>query len=431
MIRHQPLGDPNATVAFAQNVSDLAKGPGSTITLQVNIANAPTIIGARTIFTYNPTFLYGTPQSGVRRLDYSRSIFGSSPTVFNDCIDGQSDSNPISGTCDPQDQTGSVDVFIATPSGKLLTAPVSGPLFAISFNVLSVGLSPLHFTSVEILNGTITSTIPVQSFDGYFSNKNCGTISVPFVCQPAIADFTMSPAVPIENTITHFNASASRSPNPGARITEYGWNWGGGTGSNNPTTSNPLVNQSFIVAGPRSVTLTVTDTFGVTGSKTIHIIVLNPIIDLAVGVLQADYQAVLPGQVVTISASVRNLGTRQENNTRLIITLDTGLTLANQTFPKLSPNSESPTITATWNTANYTPRAYRIDAVVPPEVNDTKPSNNKFSIYILVINPRPLIFFGLSLLQTAGIGILVVIGVTIARVVFKKQPEVAVGPAKG
>jgi len=84
-----------------------------------------------------------------------------------------------------------------------------------------------------------------------------------------IASFTMSPQPPVSTaTNITFDGSGSAA-SPGATIVSYSWTFGDGTGSPSsasPTAQKGPVNTPYPSAGTYSVTLTVTDSLGRTGS---------------------------------------------------------------------------------------------------------------------------------------------------------------------
>ena len=77
------------------------------------------------------------------------------------------------------------------------------------------------------------------------------------------ASFVVSPTAPRINTQVNFNASASRAAT-GRRIVSYQWDFGDGTPV--VTTGGPTVGHTFTLVNSYTVTLTVTDDSGKTGS---------------------------------------------------------------------------------------------------------------------------------------------------------------------
>ena len=72
-------------------------------------------------------------------------------------------------------------------------------------------------------------------------------------------------------TVTHGTSqtwnAATADPFPGGTVTSYTWNWGDGTGSTTTTTGTAA--HTYATGGvTRTITLTVTDNYGVTGTAT-------------------------------------------------------------------------------------------------------------------------------------------------------------------
>ena len=86
------------------------------------------------------------------------------------------------------------------------------------------------------------------------------------------AAFVVSPTAPRVNTQVNFNASGSR-PATGRRIVSYQWDFGDGTPI--VTTGGPTVSHTFTLAQSYTVTLTVTDDSGKTGSLSTAV-TINP-----------------------------------------------------------------------------------------------------------------------------------------------------------
>jgi len=115
----------------------------------------------------------------------------------------------------------------------------------------------------------IASTVPgeTDTADNVYVD---GTV---MILNPPIAKFTYSPSNPQTNKTVLFNASASSTPN-GGTIINYKWNFGDG---NTTSVQYPTINHSYRIAGSYKVTLTITDSKGLTAStqKTIQIRVVR------------------------------------------------------------------------------------------------------------------------------------------------------------
>jgi PKD repeat protein len=132
----------------------------------------------------------------------------------------------------------------------------------------------INITHAYAAAGTFTVTLTVTDDLGQNSLPASQTETVTAAPPPgAFADFTFSP--PIGDTIrpVHFDASASKPSLGGGPIVSWVWNFGDGTpvvNNNGPIADYQYKNPSPLLT-PFTVTLTVTDTLGRTGtvSKTI------------------------------------------------------------------------------------------------------------------------------------------------------------------
>lgn len=89
---------------------------------------------------------------------------------------------------------------------------------------------------------------------------------------PPTADFTFS-TPPIANEPVYFDGSISKEGWDGVNATpivEYAWDFGDGTGG-----TGELVSHAYATVGPKTVTLTVTDSIGQTGSKSLTVTILE------------------------------------------------------------------------------------------------------------------------------------------------------------
>ena len=89
---------------------------------------------------------------------------------------------------------------------------------------------------------------------------------------PPVADFIFSPLNPQPTVNVNFTSTSS-DPNRTDRITNYTWNWGDGSQEQSGSTLTTL--QHEFAAGDWLVKLTVTDSFGLVGEKTVQLHVAN------------------------------------------------------------------------------------------------------------------------------------------------------------
>ena len=76
---------------------------------------------------------------------------------------------------------------------------------------------------------------------------------------------TLSGPTTVTHGTSHSWNAATADPFPGGTVTSYTWNWGDGTGSTTTTTGTAA--HTYATGGvTRTITLTVTDTYGVTGT---------------------------------------------------------------------------------------------------------------------------------------------------------------------
>ena len=414
---------PNAKIAINPPSLSLLGQTSGQVAFTVNLTGAPAINGFTVVLTYNTTVLKPVPASSTdSHLDFANNVLcpanDCTPTQVRNCVAGQ---GPI---CKGDDTDGIIALGLVLLS-TITTAPTSGKLFTVTFNILRSGFSEVHILSATLTNGDLSQvSIPSDTFDGYFTNIDCPS-GLGRPCTPPIVDFTASPT-PADLAITGglllqgktliFNASA-RSTNPGASILTYRWIWGDGTlpqhGPNSTITHVYAVDKNYTVS--LTATDTSSNTLSVSASRTKVFHVINNLIDLAVDSATANQDSgVTPGSVITVTARVLNNGTSIENAT-FTISVE-GRLIGNTTFQGMIPHSRQE-YTTTWNTANYSPRVYRIDAFVNYVRNPKNHTqiiegilgNNLLSVFIQLVTPLPS-GLSLSLLPSAGISILVLVG---------------------
>jgi PKD repeat protein len=126
------------------------------------------------------------------------------------------------------------------------------------------GVSVQHAYSKD---GTYTVSLTVTDDDGTTDTVNA-TITVIVTNKAPLASFTESAETISTGESIHFDASASHDPD--GTIVAYAWNFGDGN-----TTAGAAVDHTYENNGVYTVTLTVTDNEGATGSATATKSVLN------------------------------------------------------------------------------------------------------------------------------------------------------------
>jgi hypothetical protein len=185
-----------------------------------------------------------------------------------------------------------------------------------------------------------------------------------------------------------------------------------------------------VADGVCPVTLLVFNNQGIFWETTIlvHILYLN--IALVVGEIKLDHQYnVVPGTLIHINAHIVNKSTIDENAT-LAITLEGANPPLNVTSFNLPASGGTGSLRAIWSTSGLLPRAYEIRVIISNPVsadglikgeNDT--SKNVASSYIILISPIVTGALSLSLVQTTGLGILVLVAAGFFLARFLKKPS--------
>ncbi len=402
---------PNATIAVQPNATIDLGNSLKQITVKLTLSNTPSVPPFNNI---QILIAYDTHALTAASLDYSTNVFTqtSYPTyVVRDCLDGHAANNGASGLCGGDDGPGFTS-FAESILGGTTPVGTQGDIFSLTFNV---NTTAPHFSQIQIASaimgngqkdpntGQIIQILP-PTLDGYYTSKKCGAIA----CAPASASFTWSPQPPKQGAVTIFYGNASR-PSPGQSINDYSWKFGDtyGTRPYRDTGANSTASYLYQVSGTYSVTLTINDTAGIIVSKTIQVVVINA--DKIIGIESLDIQpsaiGVLPGEVFTIKAVLRNFGgvTVNASMTLTLATVQPKL-LGSLPLASMKP-SATRTLTVTWDSKGYVPNVYRMDASTPILINQTKTDNNNKSVWVLLVVPAG---GGLSLLGTAGIAVVAV-----------------------
>ncbi len=408
----------STAVVSMQNVTDLSKGPGSTVVYNVTLTTSPLISGFNVWVQFDPNVLSASTSS----IDYSGNILGSDAQVQSECINNQ----PVVGQCQdyPLGAQGVVNLGMFYLGNKTNTVP-GGLLYRLTLTVLKAGFSQIHLLEVVLVNGGKNENYVSTNVDGLFVNKNCGST----FCKPPHVEFTFSPIEPSLGSTVTFNASTSKATNANSQIANYRWFWGEicHAVATTQDTPDPIIPHTFCNAQNYPVALTVTDTQGISWVITKNVKVIYVFVDVTYGGIDVDHQfGVYVGTIVHVTAGIRNNSTLPVK-ANLTITLDTGKVLGNKTF-NLSERGGAGATTGTlslvpWDTNGYSPRVYRIDIKVDSNVPQNVTSDKSASTFVQLIVSPPGGALSLSLFQTTGLGLIVLIGLAAGLARFRKKPS--------
>jgi hypothetical protein len=393
---------------------------GSFVTFKANITNSCPITGFSVSLKYNSKVLKFSSLDQPAKVSgsYSGSVLGSQAQAQRICIDNA----PIEGVCQDFDGFGIVSVALYLLAAQPTPDPTSGLLFQVTFQVVAVGYSQLHFLGQSVLSNAVTgSSVGFLPSDGYFTNESC-PVSSSRLCTPPIVNF-VSNSIPLYlNRPATFNSTGSRCTNQGCNIQSRTWEWGDTTlvQVNNVTT---IVHNYSEHARPYTPTLTIEDSYGVLASKTILVNVISNWIELSVGGVSIDnLRQVYPGTVIHIRSNIVNNSSIAENATFFISLEDR--VLSNRTL-SLNPYPYGATgsLNATWDTTGYSPRVYRIDAYALPVYGQNSTKHIKVSSYVQLVIPLSTGTLSLSLFQTTGLGVVVLVAVAFLFSRLRKRPS--------
>lgn len=386
------------------------------VAFTLNITHAPPINDFAIILSYNYTILHASS------LDSSGNILSqipqSSEFPTRYCLDGTPGVGG-QGECTTGDGPG-ITSFADTSLGSGLTPnDSSGTLFTVHLKPTAIaGFAQIQIKQAIIANGTVAK-LAVSTIDGYYTSIDCPKGSGN-PCTPSAPDFTWFPNKPAVKGVVTFYGNLSKS-SPGSSISDYFWNFGDGiTTSTVHRGTNSTSTHIYLSVGNWSVTLSITDSFNIVTSITHQITTHNA--DVEIGISNVDVAPgtllLLPGVIIHLTASVHNYGGVPVNDTASLI-LD-GRELNKTSVQNLAPGSEVK-ITAVWDTTNYAPNAYRLDAYTPPIVNQTDTSHNLKTVWIQLILRNP---GGLGMWPTGALGLAVLgsIGYGVARLRRRSIP---------
>jgi thermitase len=193
------------------------------------------------------------------------------------------------------------------------------------------------------------------------------------ITKPPFASFTYSPSFPKPGEAVTFNATSS-TPN-GGTIVSYYWNFGDGKIN---ATTDPIIIHTYAFSGLYNVTLTVTDSEGLTDStwKTIYIAIR----DIAVINVTPSTDRTYIGCTISINVTILNEGEVTETFGVILYYNITAVdTIGTQLVTDLLPG-EYRTLTFLWNTTGIKPcYNYTITAYALPVLGETDIADNTLS----------------------------------------------------
>jgi PKD repeat protein len=177
----------------------------------------------------------------------------------------------------------------------------AGNFVTMTFTVLKSGRSPikiLDLTMADVYGNPIARGISATWLrplgDATFSTPGAPT-----------ADFTFSPDIGVVNKTVTFNATSSQSNNT---IVQYLWDFGDGTRRNETSPTTEHVYNASLGLG-YTVTLRVTDNFGVISGAATKIVNVATKRDLKATSLTLSQESIRPNKEFNITAEVYNFGT--------------------------------------------------------------------------------------------------------------------------
>jgi hypothetical protein len=445
----------------SNNITDLGNSLfQKTVTFSVNISLAPSVNAFTVFLTYN-TEVFNNPA-----VDYTGNILEPlGGKLQRLCIDGLA--QPGSIGCQLPDALGVISVAVYLLNNLSTPAVTNGLLFHVTFTIAGTGLGQVHLLpdvpgytselSAAGLGGT-GGHVSFTTQDGYYTNLACPQ-NTTVACRPPTVLITASPPTTSLGSPATYNATVIDT-NANAMVNSYVWDWGDGTPTT-PPSSVSLAKHSFILntfgagspcinGGACPVTVIILDSDNVNWRTTIVVPIVHLNIKISVSELNIDHQFnSVPGTQIHISAKVQNRSTLAEK-ANLTIFLD-GKAINSHPFNLNASGSQFGTggqLSVDWNTTGLAPRAYAItvsvcrqhclttdplssqSGIVSAQTvggslvygeNDTSESSQ--TSYVILIVPQVLGALSLGLLQTAGLGILIIIAAALGLSRFLKKPS--------
>lgn len=244
--------------------------------------------------------------------------------------------------------------------------------------------SPISYmVTVSATNGTLVHSVFIN------------VLVLPPPDIPPVANFTFTPTNPMVGQDVQFNGTSSFDPDGFVRL----WTWNFGDGSGLFISTSPLLDHTFFDQGNFTVTLTVEDNAGLTGSRS-EIVNVRPVPAHDVSILSVfPFTTVaVSTQRVTIEVAVKNNGADAENvsitvyaNSHPVATLN-GLNIQSCTLQG-GNCSIVYIVEVSWDTTGTVPGTYTISATIflPAGETDPTPRDNSLTDGTITVLPPPVI----------------------------------------
>jgi hypothetical protein len=326
-----------------------------------------------------------------------------------------------------------------------------GLLFHVTFNIIATGFGQVHVDSGQLVGHGQKGAydVPTVTEDGFYDNAACPSGSTT-PCKFPLVTVRFSPLAPSAGTAVTFNVTAVVR-NANAVAVSYTWDWGDGSPTQVQTNlTRPMAHLFAVPAfgglggcvsnGNCSITVSVADSANVVWETTIIVPLKHLFVQLTVGEVDIDHQFnANPGTLIHIIAHIVNTSTIAEKAS-LNITVDGAGPPLNAGNFTLQPAGGTGSLNATWDTTGKVPRVYgifvtignvisaqKIATAAHPEgifitfQNDT--TNTQRVSYVLLILPMVTGSFSLNLLQSVGLGTVVLLAAGAGLVRFLRKPS--------
>ncbi len=324
--------DAAPTVTIGTIPEPVHSGIASTFTASAtSLSSSATLAGFTYVFNWGDstgnTTVAATPSNGTVSTPHTYTIPGTSAVTYTLTVTVTDKYNGVTS------QTASVIVYQPKPAVSLSESPTSLPVGATETATITasspypgdaasgftaviawgdgnsstvMGASPLVATHVYDTPGTQNVLVTLTDSTGVPATTT-GVVTVTEVV-PTVTFGTIPSPIVAATTVATFSASAT---SPSLSATQAGFtyvfNWGDGTTITTiaPTASNGTVSANHLFANPGTfqVSVSATDRFGGTGSKTTSVTVLDPTPTVAFGASTYSGSAGSPIQFTTIAGT--------------------------------------------------------------------------------------------------------------------------------